>query len=296
MGSGPRRLHAAALVHGDVDDDRALLHRLQVLAPDQVGRLGTGNQDGADDEVALLDHGLDVLLGGVEGGQLAAEDIVEVGEAIRIDVEDGHRGAEAHCHLGGVGADDSSAQYGDLPSRDAWHAAQEDAASAEGLLEILRPLLHREAAGDLAHGLQAGQGAVGHPYGLVGDSLDLAGDEGLGLLAVRGEVKVGEEDLPLAQKAVLVALRLLDLDDHVAGVEDPFPVGFDARAGRGIFGVLEACVGPGSRLDSHLVAMVHVGFYAMRGHADAIFVPFDLLDASDLHTCTLRLQELIVYE
>ena len=49
----------------------------------RCGRLGAGDEDGADDEVALLDDGLDVLLGGVEGGELAAEDVVEVGEAVR---------------------------------------------------------------------------------------------------------------------------------------------------------------------------------------------------------------------
>ena len=47
------RLDAAALVDGDVDDHRAVLHDLQVLARDQPRGLGAGDQHRADDEVGL---------------------------------------------------------------------------------------------------------------------------------------------------------------------------------------------------------------------------------------------------
>ena len=191
----------------------------------------------------------DVLLGGVEGGELAAEDVVEVGEAVGIDVEDGDGRAEAHGHLGRVGADDAAAEYGDLAARHAGDAAQEHAAAAEGLLEVLGPLLHREPAGYLAHGLEAGQGPVGQADRLVGDALDLARQEGVGLLPVGGEVEVGEEDLPLAEEVVLLGLGLLHFDDHVAGGEDLLSVRFDLGAGLGVFGILEAGVGPRPRLD-----------------------------------------------
>ena len=54
------RLDAAALVHRDVDDHRALLHRLHRRLRDQDRRARAGDQDGADQEVGALGEAGDV--------------------------------------------------------------------------------------------------------------------------------------------------------------------------------------------------------------------------------------------
>ena len=59
-------LDAAALVHRHVHDDRARLHDLEIVALDQVGRLGAREQDGAHHEVGPADGVEDVVPVGVE--------------------------------------------------------------------------------------------------------------------------------------------------------------------------------------------------------------------------------------
>ena len=109
MGGGVRGLEAAALVDGDVDEHRALLHARQHLAGDQLRRGGAGDQHGADDDVgreALLLQRLDGRIAGVDA---AVEDVVELAQARDRAVDDGDVGAEADRHLGRMQADDAAA-------------------------------------------------------------------------------------------------------------------------------------------------------------------------------------------
>lgn len=55
------------------------------------------------------------------------------------------------------------------PPRPPWHPAQEHPPAAEELLQILRPLLHGHASGDLAHGRKQRQLARGELNRLVRD-------------------------------------------------------------------------------------------------------------------------------
>lgn len=73
-----------------------------------------------------------------------------------------------------------------------------------GLLQELGPHLGGHPPRHLAHGDEEGEGAVGKLDGLVGDARDPATEHGLGEAAVRGQVKVGEEDEALPQEAVLL--------------------------------------------------------------------------------------------
>jgi hypothetical protein len=65
-------LEAAALVDGDVDDDRAGLHHLDRLVRDELRSRGARDQDRADDEVGPLARFLDVHLVRREGRDAAA--------------------------------------------------------------------------------------------------------------------------------------------------------------------------------------------------------------------------------
>ena len=73
----------------------------------------------------------------------------------------------------------------------------------------------RHAPGDLAHGLEERQ-AVVDLHRLVGDAGGSRLEEGLGKRPVCGEVQLGEEELALAQEAILRRERLLDLHHEVA--------------------------------------------------------------------------------
>ncbi len=106
----------------------------------------------------------------VERVDAAAEHVVEVREPLGVDVEHGHRGADAAGDLGRVEPDAAAQDY-DVAARHSRNAAEEDAAPAEGFLEVLGALLNGEAAGDFAHGLQVRQVAVRPLDGLVGHGL-----------------------------------------------------------------------------------------------------------------------------
>ena len=60
-------------------------------------------------------------------------------------------GAEAGCHLCRVRADNAAAQNDHLGGQHARHAAQQNAAAAEHLLQVLRAFLDGHATRHLAH-------------------------------------------------------------------------------------------------------------------------------------------------
>ena len=67
-------------------------------------------------------------------------------------------------------ADDATAEDDDLGGRNAGHAAEQDAASAVRLLQVVRADLRRHAAGDFAHRREQRQRAVGRRDRLIGDA------------------------------------------------------------------------------------------------------------------------------
>ena len=166
---------------------------------DDLGRGGAGDEDAADDEVGFADGALDVVGVGGEGEDAAGEDVVELAEAVEVEVDEGDLGAHAEGDLGGVGADDAAADDADVAGRDAGDAAEEDAAAAVLLLEVGGADLDGEAAGDFGHGGEQGKGAGAVADGLVGDAGDLVGEQGVGEVRERGEVQVGEEDEAFAE-------------------------------------------------------------------------------------------------
>ena len=79
---GVAGLRAAALVDGDVDDHRTLLHLLDHLLGDQLGRGGAGHQHAADHQVGAEHLLLDGIDGGEDGVQRGAELQVELVEPL----------------------------------------------------------------------------------------------------------------------------------------------------------------------------------------------------------------------
>ena len=102
-------------------------------------------------------------------------------------------------------ADDAAAEDQHVGRRDAGNAAEQNAPALHRPFEVLGPLLDRHAAGDLAHGRQQGQPALGILQGLVGDGRDARLQAADRQLPRGGEVEVTEDDLPVAEPGDLLA-------------------------------------------------------------------------------------------
>ena len=135
-------------------------------------------------------------------------------------LEDRHLRAEAERHDRGVVADDPAADDHDPPGSDAGHAAEQQPAAAERLLEEVRARLRREPAGDLRHRREQRQRAARGLDRLVGDRGHARVDERPRQRLVGGDVEVGEERQPLAEPPVLGRDRLLHLEQQLARPPD----------------------------------------------------------------------------
>src|SRR5207244_11565044 len=108
-------------------------------------------EDSAEDHVGVRDRLLDLEGRRHEEADPAGEDLVQMPHPVDRPLEHRHSGTEAERDDRRVVADDSAAEDDDMPGLDAWGSCQQDAATAEWLLEEVRGCLWREPAGDLAH-------------------------------------------------------------------------------------------------------------------------------------------------
>ena len=143
--------------------------RLRSSRRTRCGARAPGMRIGADQQIGACQAVEDVVPIAVQRGDVARHHVVEVAQAIEIDVENGDVGAEAGGDLGGVGADDAAAENDDVGRQHARHAAEQNAAALERPFQKLRPLLNAHAAGHLAHRRQQRQPALVVADGLVGD-------------------------------------------------------------------------------------------------------------------------------
>jgi hypothetical protein len=182
-----------------------------------------------------------------------------------------------------VGAGDAAADDHHAPRRDAGHAAEEDAGPAVLLLQAHGAHLDRHASGDLAHGPEQGQAALGGGHGLVGDGRGAGVHESFGLARIRGQVEVGEERVVRPEPGALLGLRLLDLHDQLRAAEDRVGVVHEGRAGGRVGVVGHADAEAGTALDEHLVPVLHELAHRGRHEAHAVLVVLDLPGYADAH-------------
>src|SRR5262249_37765030 len=95
QGGGTDRLHAAALIDRDVDDDRTLLHGRHHFLGDQDGGPGAGDQHGADEHVGAAQHLTDVEAVGYQRDDATVKEVVDRAQPVDVDVQDGDVGAQA---------------------------------------------------------------------------------------------------------------------------------------------------------------------------------------------------------
>ena len=277
-------LDGAALVDGDIHDGGAGAHGLYHLLGDQLGRLGAGDQNAADDQIGLLDGAGDVVRVGEQGLDAAAEDILQVGQALDADIKDGDVGAEADCHLGRVGTDIAAAENDDVAALYAGHAAQKDATAAAVGFQHGGADLYCHTAGHFAHRGQQGQAAVSGLNRLVSDADDLPAQERLGLLGVGGEVQVGKQDLAFAQQLILGGKRLFDLDDHIGDIVN-LPGRFQQLCtDGGILFIGKAAAEAGAFLHKNRMTCTDKSVGAGGGQGNAALLSFDLFGTTNTHT------------
>ena len=192
---GPDRLDAAALVNAHVDDDGAVLHVAHQRLAHQDRRPAAGNQDRPDHQVGMLGvpgHGVRVA---VDRGDVGRHDLIEVSQAVQVDVHDDDVGPESCGHPRGVGPDDAATEDEDVGRFDACHAAQEDAAAHHRLFQVLGPFLDGHLAGDFAHGRQERQPPAGVAERLIGHGRDAGGKTPLGQRPRCGKMEIAEDHL-----------------------------------------------------------------------------------------------------
>ena len=276
------RLDAAALIHRDVHDDRALLHGRDHVLRHEARRAGAGDEHGADEQIGAAEHLLHVEAVRHQRDDLPAEDVVQVPEPVGVHVEHRDVGAEAHGGARGVETCGAGAEDDDVPRRDAGHAGEEDAAAAVGAAEVERALLDREPAGDLAHRREQRQAAVGALDRLVGDRDRPRGPERARDVRRGRQVEVGEERLLGAEPGVLGRQRLLHLQHELGALPDLVD-GDERRAHGRVFVVADPAARAGAALDQHAVARLGEGARTGRREGDALLARLDLARHADDH-------------
>ena len=121
----------------------------------RLGAFAPGIEHRADHQVGPPELLADRVPVAEERGDVRRHDVVEVAEAVHVDVQEADVRPKAGGDLGGVGPDDAAAEDRDVGRLDARHAGQQDAAAHLRPFEILGPFLDAHPPGDFAHGGQA---------------------------------------------------------------------------------------------------------------------------------------------
>ena len=135
--------------------------------------------------MGVAHQGLDVL----------GHHIVKVPKPVQVDIENRHIRAETGSDLGGIGADDATAENRDLGRGDAGDAREQQSAAFGGFLEILRAFVDGHAARDLAHRCEQWERTVPQLDGFIGDGDNATAQDGIEHRFVGGKMEIGEHDL-----------------------------------------------------------------------------------------------------
>ena len=119
--------------------------------------------------------------------------------------------------------------------------------------------------------------------GLVGYGGGAGTHQRAGLLGVRRQVQVGEQNLSRRKSGAFFQLRLLDLDDHLRCAENRVGVTGDLGAGSGVFRVVKpdtrACVG----FDQHAVPFPGEPGCSIRRQSNPVLVNLYFFGNADAH-------------
>ena len=286
MGGSVGSLHTTALVHSHVDDHGTGLHQLQIFLGHQLGGGTTGQQNGTDHQVGLRNGLADVGRAGEQGSDLSGEDIIQVSQTTGAYIHNGDVGTHADGNLGCVGTDGTAAQNHHITALHAGHAAQQNAAAAIGLLQVLCAFLSGHTAGDLTHRSQAGQSAVTTHDGLVSDSSDLSIHQSLGQRGICSQMQVGIEDHTLAEILVLALDGLLNLNNHLS-IPSALGIGNNHSTSLNIFFIGKTGANTSALLHQNSMAVLNVRTDCTGSQTHSKFVILNFLRQSNLHSSGL---------
>ena len=213
----------------------------------------------------------------------AGKEVVEPSECPRRAVDDGDIGAQPGRHHCRVGADGAAADNHHRRRLDAGDAAEQLAAAAVDLFQMVRAGLHRQSPGHLGHRRQQRQAAIGRGDGFIGDAGGAGGDQVARQLGIGREVEIGEEQLSRPQQRPLRRLGLLHLDDQLGGGEHRLGRGGGLGADGAIGLVIGADAGAGVVLDNDAVTVVDELVDALGSEPDAVFVVLRFPGNADDH-------------
>ena len=276
-------LTAAALIDRDVDNDASRLHLFEIFLFHQLGCGLSGDEHTANDEVRLGHRLLNRRVRAVQRLDARAEQVVQIGQTAEVHIDDRHVRAHADRELARIGADIAAAQNDDFRLRRARYAGEQNAASAEFLLEILGALLNAETSGNLAHRSQQRETAVALHQRLIRHALDARRHQCLHLRLVRRQMQIGEQNQIPMEIRIFLLQRLLDLDHHLTDVPD-LPGGLqNHRAGQPVFLRGESGSHAGIPLDVYFMSGIDIRPHVVRRHADTKFIVLDFLYTSNFH-------------
>ena len=283
MGGGTAGLEATALVDGHIHQDDARLQQRQIRPRDQLRRRSARDQHAADDQVGLTGGLEDRVAGREDRLHPAIEAGVQLGQPVRVDVEDRHVGALPHGDARRFGPGDPAAQDHDLARRHARDAAQQHARPTPGLEHEQHADIDGHPSRDLAHRRQQGQTPVPSDNGFIGDGGAAGRLQPAGLRHVSGQVQIGEQHMVRLQARDFDGLGLLHLDDHLGEVEHRVGRRQDGGPGRRIVGVRGADALTGQGLHRHLMAAQDEALHHFRDQPDSVFEGLDLLRNANAH-------------
>ena len=101
---------------------------------------------------------------------MSVEDVVQLAQAVQIDVDDCGIGAHSESDLGCINTNDAAANDCDLRRCHSGNAPEQNASSPLFMLKIAGANLDRHASSNLGHWREQGQGAVPIRDRLVGNA------------------------------------------------------------------------------------------------------------------------------
>ena len=147
---------------------------------------------------------------------LREEDVVQLAQAIKVLINDGHVRAHAYGNLRGVCADHTAAKYDHASGWHARHAAQKNSSTARHLLKVMSADLHGHAPRHFRHRSEQRKRAASIRNGLVSDARDFSFEQLSCQLRLRRKMKISEEQLAFAHARVFGRNRLFHFHNHLA--------------------------------------------------------------------------------
>ena len=283
VGSGVGVLKAATLVDGNVNEHSALLHLCHHVVGHQLRSGSTRDEDGANNQVGSLESLGDLSLVGHDGVDTALVNVVESLQSSNVDVEDGDVSTHTNGHSDGIGASGTGTEYDHVGGTDTAHAAEQLAAAAVLLHQMLGAHLDREAASNFGHRGKQRELAIRSLDNFVSDGGGACLEQGIAAIGAGGEVQVGEQHLVIAHAVEFLGDGLLYLDNEIALL--PYFVGGLEHGGASLDVLFIGEVGSdtGGLFHENFVAAVHELGDAGGGDGYAEFVVLNFLGNANAH-------------